>query len=76
MAHVICNTTCTTAGPDGARIRLREGVVWQDDDPIVIFRPDLFNRLDNTPRRAPVEQTTAAPGEQRKSTRARKQTAE
>jgi hypothetical protein len=74
MAHVICNTTCTTAGPDGARIRLREGVVWEDTDPMVIFRPDLFRHLDNTPRRTPVEQTTAAPGEQRKTTRARKQT--
>jgi len=64
MAHVVATATCVTAGPDGQRVRLTQGVVWPADDPIVLLRPDLFRALDDSqPQRAPVEQATAAPGE-------------
>jgi len=72
MGHVVANTTCTTANINGARVRLQAGTVWQDDDPFVLFRPDLFTPLDDR-RSKPVEQATKAPGEKRGPGRPRKQ---
>jgi len=65
MAHVVATATCVTAGPDGNRVRLTQGVVWNADDPMVLYRPDLFRPLEEGDRtsRRPVEQATAAPGE-------------
>lgn len=63
--HVVAAATCVTAGPDGQRVRLTEGIVWSADDPMVIYRPNLFRPLDegDVQTRRPVEQATAAPGE-------------
>jgi hypothetical protein len=66
--HVVATLTCVTAGPDGQRVRLTEGVVWQANDPMVLHRPDLFRALDDSPQvgRRSVEQATAVPGEVRR----------
>lgn len=67
--HVVAIATCVTSGADGQRVRLTAGVVWAANDPIVIFRPDLFRPLSSETNsvRQPVEQATAAPGEKRRS---------
>lgn len=64
--HVVATATCVTADANGQRVRLTEGVVWSADDPMVLFRPDLFRALADDPKpKRKVEQTTAAPGETR-----------
>jgi hypothetical protein len=72
--HVVAIATCTTADQNGVRVRLTEGVVWDAKDPFVIYRPDLFRHLDEPRSSRTVEQATAAPGEQRKTSRPRKTT--
>lgn len=73
MAHVVAAANCTTADQNGIRVRLSEGVVWDANDPFVIFRPDLFRPLDSGDRQTRyVEQATSAPGERRKAGRPRK----
>lgn len=66
--HVVAIATCVTAGPNGQRVRLTEGVVWSADDPMVLSRPDLFRNLmdGDVAVRRPVEQATAVPGEVRR----------
>jgi hypothetical protein len=66
MAHVVANSTCTTALSNGVRIRLQQGHIHSDDEQIVRERPDLFDPL----AKPAVEQTTRAPGEKR-TTRAK-----
>ena len=73
MPHVVAAANCTTADQNGVRVRLTEGVVWDANDPFVIFRPDLFRHLDAGDRQVrTVEQATSAPGEKRKAGRPRK----
>ena len=77
MPHVVAAANCTTADQNGIRVRLSEGVVWDANDPFVIFRPDLFRPLDSGDRQTrSVEQATSAPGEKRKAGRPRKITAD
>ena len=59
--HVKAAATCVTAGPDGVRVRWRQGEVWPADHPIVRHRPGLFVALDGTPAVAPVETADAEP---------------
>ena len=66
MAHVIANSTCTTALANGVRVRLSKGHIHSDDEQIVRERPELFDKL----AKPAVEQTTKAPGEKR-TTRAK-----
>ena len=68
MSHVVAIGTLVTADRDGRRIRLQEGTVWEDSDPFVRFRPDLFRPLDEgkSAPKPPVEQASAAPGEKRR----------
>lgn len=71
--HVVAAATCVTADANGLRVRLTEGVVWSADDPIVLFRPELFRALDeDTKPKRKVEQATAAPGETRQTSRSPK----
>lgn len=69
-AHVVATATCVTADRNGVRIRLQEGTVWDANDPFVLFRPDLFARLDE--ERGGVEAASANPGEKRRPGRPRK----
>lgn len=55
--HVVAVTTCVTAGPDGLRVRLKEGTVWPADHPVVRHRPGLFRSIDDAP--APIETAAA-----------------
>jgi len=70
--HVVAVATCVTAGPDGLRVRLKEGTVWPADHPVVRHRPGLFRPLEAS---TPVETAAAdvtpvkrGPGRPRKST--------
>lgn len=70
-AHVVALATCVTADRNGVRVRLQEGTVWDANDPFVLFRPELFARLDEE-RGGGVEAATANPGEKRRPGRPRK----
>jgi len=60
-------------------ITVREGDLWDADDPVVAAHPDWFQTLDGKALKTakpaaraepPVEQATAAPGEKRTTRRA------
>lgn len=66
--------TCSAATADGMTVQMREGDVWDADDPFVVARPEFFSAFPpgpNFPRRTqlPVEQATAGPGERRTARR-------
>ena len=66
--YVYAVASTVTANPAGGTIRLREGDVWAENDPLVKARPDLFSTTPvSVHRTVPfVEQATAAPGEKRR----------
>lgn len=81
MRVVYAKNTTVVMTPDGGRHTVYGGQHWPDDDPVVQAMPDLFS---DDPRvgvsfsvapaelsEPPVEQVTAAPGEQRQTRRGR-----
>lgn len=67
---VYAKQSCITHLPGGVPVRLREGDLWDADDPVVKTHPNLFSdeptRINRTTRTPVVEQATAAPGEKRR----------
>lgn len=63
-------TQSVVTAVDGRRIRLSKGDAWDDADPVVKARPELFADvpevvMTSEVRVAGVEQASAAPGEKR-----------
>lgn len=63
--YLFATSTCAVRW-NGGVVRLHAGDAWPADDPFVKARKDLFAEHPTVVRRtAPVEDTTARPGEKR-----------
>ncbi|MGH3942628.1 MAG: hypothetical protein ACRDTG_29195 [Pseudonocardiaceae bacterium] len=56
---VVGKATVRVAGPRGAGSLIREGKVYDDDDPLVTARPDLFEDPEDHQRRKARPRSTA-----------------
>jgi hypothetical protein len=86
MNVVYAIETASLTTPDGGSVLVRKGTHWPADDPLVKANPQWFaedpryglswsgtppREMADPPGRPPVEQATAAPGEQRTTRRQR-----
>jgi hypothetical protein len=80
MNVVYATSTTSVFTSQGAQVLVREGSHWPADDPVVLAQPSLFSddprhgisysqRPAALDEEAPVEQTTARPGEKRGAVR-------
>lgn len=67
MANVVAKLTCVTTLKDGTRVRVRTGMAFESSSAVVKEKPELFDMGSK-----PVEKATKAPGEVRKTSRAKK----